>query len=253
MAAQARKILGPEVPLSPTGLPSLMPAAMRPSRLPPLPSTLRPLGGVQDKGKGPSNGRQVPKKGSPYTSSEEDVREERPSAARPLVSPPFRTTRPLQPLGGVAPLPPVGSAQRLPPLQIQSPISRRIPLPTAVTGSMPPRRLPLDPFAAAVAPLSPTRVTPAPLSPIRSPPGRAPPTPIRSPPGRAPPTPVSVQPRPPIGVNRVHPAPPTSPRVVAPASPQGLVPQPPETERPQTEPADLPSNVQGTATDADTK
>ena len=176
-----------------------MPGAMIPRRLPSInlpqsPTSPRPsIGAIpEDKGKGPSNGKIVPKKGSPHASSDEDVSGAEGTGSGTALSPPFSPTRPLRPIAGRNSLPPIVDVLRPP---VRSPPAR-LSLTTSLAGSMPTRRGPVDPFASeAVVPLSPTRASQPPLSPIRV--GQAPLSPIRAPPtrpsiGRAPPTPFAL-------------------------------------------------------------
>ena len=84
VAHQARKAFGPPDEPGASGV-SSMPGTMIPHRLPSL--QLPPLLGTQDKGKGPSSGKPVPKKTSPYTSSEEDIAAESKGATNALAAP----------------------------------------------------------------------------------------------------------------------------------------------------------------------
>lgn len=227
VAHQARKAFGSANELGPSGVPSI-PGAMLPHRLPSLrsPTSLQPplmLGPIGDRGKGPSSGKPVPKKNSPYTSSEEDVTTDTEgvaasATARPPLSPvsnfppapPFRTTRPLPAIGGPSPL----RGTQLPPVRRQLPLPLSVNVPTSpstVAGSMPSRRTPVDPFA----PLSPTQSTAAPLSPIRS-------LPSKTPLGRAPPTPL----QPPTTIAPIRP--PVKPASRLAPSTSGVAPPPPQ-------------------------
>ena len=199
VSLQARRALaqGPQntlggvsaaMPDLPSRLPPMKTNLFGPTSMPDKPTHFQPIQGFADgKGKGPANGKVLPKKGTPQSSQEDiDKDESDVPKPKPFLShqpipgtkqfpPPFQTTRPLPPLGGrEKALPPIGGRlSSFPPLSLAA--------------SMPPRRIAADPFAtgptsaikspvrsptSVTTPFSPGRVTPVPLSSIRSPPSQ---------------------------------------------------------------------------------
>ena len=134
-------------PISPTGArptlaPPISPTGARPTLAPPL------LPGIGERGKGPLSGKPYPKKGSPYTSSDENIDSDskEPGESMPSLAP-IKSPAPLFP--GRRPLPQIGSPP--PPLQTlpSLPALSKPALP-----SMPPRRTSMDPFSPGTAPSS---------------------------------------------------------------------------------------------------
>ena len=182
LAVQAGRVLGSE-PGS-TGVQQPLPGAMMPRRLTPLAQPLTSI--PEEKGKGPLNGRPIPKKSaSPF----EDV--DGGGEGTTSASPPFETTRPLPPIAGTKapPLPPIGGSN-LPPLNHDLK-KQPTPLPKFSgqrpgVPSMPSRQAPSDPFSTSAEDSQPPGSGAIPGSgPVRLPPtrpsiSRAPPTPFAS-------------------------------------------------------------------------
>ena len=156
LGGAARKALGSS---DSAGSGVVIPGALRPARLPSLGSTAQaapalapapfgkhPVVSLEERGKGPSNGKAAIKKVSPEATTEEETQEsgsdkgESPKQPSSPVLPPTHRTPPTLP-GIAARLPPMGGARQLP----------RLPSITSTAGTggmMHPRRSMADPFAA---------------------------------------------------------------------------------------------------------
>lgn len=126
----------------PPPLATISPTAARTTLAPPL------LPGIGERGKGPLSGKPYPKKGSPYTSSDENIDSDskEPGESMPSLAP-IKSPAPLFP--GRRPLPQIGSPP--PPLQTLPSLSA---LSKPALPSMPPRRTSMDPFSPGTAPSS---------------------------------------------------------------------------------------------------
>ena len=153
LGGAARKALGS----SDSAGTGVLPGALRPARLPslgsivpaapppaPAPFGKQPSVALQERGKGPSNGKAAIKKVSPEATTEEETQEsgsdkgESPKQPSSPVLPPIQRAPPTLP-GIAARVPPMGGARPLP----------RLPSITSPTGGMmQPRRSLADPFAA---------------------------------------------------------------------------------------------------------
>lgn len=154
LGGAARKALGSEDSVTSGGS---IPGALRPARLPslgsadqaapalaPAPFGRQPPVTLEERGKGPSNGKAAIKKVSPEATTEEETqesgsdKEESPKQPSSLILPP--TNRPPPTLPGITGrLPAMGGARQLPHLPL-------ITAPTGMGGMMSPRRSMADPF-----------------------------------------------------------------------------------------------------------